>query len=111
MNDKDFNEVVSQRVQKIQSILQSKAVEYASDGDRLANFEDGARMHNITRERALNGMMLKHEVSVQEIIKNIDRGILPSVELLEEKIGDNINYLILLEASIKDKLCKLTPIN
>lgn len=106
MNNKDFYELVERRKQKITEVLIEKGKEYSTDNNKLHNFDKAARMRNISRERALDGMLLKHLVSVDDIIDNIDKGILPSRKLLDEKIGDCINYYILLEASIIDKINK-----
>lgn len=46
----------------------------------------------------------KHEVSIMDIIDDIDRGILPHPKLIDEKIGDSINYLVLLEALLYDRI-------
>ncbi len=106
MKTKDFNTIVEQRCNKIKAVLAKKASEYSFNDNRLHNFDVAARLKNETRERALLGMLIKHEVSTLDIIDNLDKGILPSVELLDEKLGDYINYLILLEASIKDRINK-----
>jgi hypothetical protein len=39
-----------------------------------------------------------------DILDNMELGKLPSEAMVDEKIGDLINYLVLVEASIKDKL-------
>lgn len=101
----NFNDVLSQRLTKIQNILGQKEKEYASGGDRFHNFRVAARIKNETPERALFGMWIKHLVSVIDIIDWIEtcpEKITP--ELLDEKIGDNVNYLILLEGMIKERL-------
>ena len=48
-------------------------------------------------------MFLKHFVSIQDIVEKIEtKGEYPEGDILEEKIGDAINYLILLETLIKE---------
>ena len=42
-------------------------------------------------------------VSVDDIIDGLARGIVPPKELVAEKIGDSINYLLLLEGLIEDE--------
>lgn len=106
-NFHDFDVVVSNRVKKIQSILGSKAKEYASGKDRYHNFHKAARMRDTTPERALDGMMMKHVVSVDDLLCWIDE--CPeklTVEIVEEKIGDHINYLILLEGLLKKRIAE-----
>ena len=57
-------------------------------------------------EKALLGMKTKHTVSILDIVDDLDTGNLPSGELLCEKIGDELNYLILLKALILERICK-----
>lgn len=99
-----FDEIVDARLEKIKNILGAKAEEYASVDDRFHNFNVAGRISGITPEKALYGMMLKHEVSVIDLIEMAD--IDPSKlneSLIDEKIGDNINYLILLEGLLKQR--------
>ena len=94
----DFTFTVSQRCSAIKNVLQAKAQEYASTTSRFHNFEVAARIANTTPEKALKGMMLKHEVSVMDLIEWAESSPQKlSIAIIDEKIGDNINYLILLE--------------
>lgn len=104
MTSEQFNEVLQCRVGQIYATLASKGKEYGRE-DRLHNFKDAANMNDQTPERALWGMLTKHIVSVKDIINDLEtQAFLPKVELIEEKIGDSINYLILLEALLKERL-------
>ena len=47
-------------------------------------------------------MELKHYVSIMDIVDNIEKE-LPSIEKLEEKFTDEINYLLLLKALILER--------
>lgn len=99
-----FDEIVKSRLEKIKEILGAKAAEYASQSDRFHNFNVAGRIAGITPEKALYGMMLKHEVSVIDLIESA--GSCPEKlndALIDEKIGDNINYLILLEGLLKQR--------
>ncbi len=106
MTTEDFNILVENRCRLIQQVLAKKAVEYAANDNRLHNFDVGVQLSGQSRENVIRGMMLKHEISVLDIIDNLKDGIIPTVEMVDEKLGDWINYLILLEASIKDKIKK-----
>jgi len=99
-----FDEILSTRLEKIKTILGAKAKEYASNDDRFHNFNVAGRIAGVTPEKALYGMMLKHEVSVTDLIELA--GAEPSKlneAIIDEKIGDNINYLILLEGLLKQR--------
>jgi hypothetical protein len=102
MNTEQFDKVVSNRLEAIKSTLISKAKEYAKgDEDRLHNFNRGAQITGQSREKVLQGFMLKHLVSVFDMIDDPSKA---TEYMIEEKCGDMINYLVLLEASFKDRL-------
>ena len=107
MKTEEFNKILESRITKLRNGLANKAKEYASGKkkDRLHNFHRAAESLRCTPPKALQGMMEKHVVSIKDIIDDIETdGILPSVEMLEEKIGDNIAYLVLLEAMVKEMI-------
>jgi hypothetical protein len=104
MTEKEFQDVLTTRLTKIKETLSSKAEEYATDNDKLHNFNVGARLTGQTRERVLWGFAIKHYISFLDILDSLDKGKLPTEALVDEKIGDLINYLVLVEASLKDRL-------
>lgn len=104
MIQEKFDEIVARRCNLIKEVLTVKAKEYAQPGDRLHNFDVAARISGLSRERCLDGFMLKHFVSYKDILNDIDMGKLPTREYLDEKVGDIINYLILFEASVIEKI-------
>lgn len=95
-----FEKVLKERLRKIEEILGKKAKEYAKNDDRYHNFNIAARIGNTTPEKALLGMMMKHIVSVMDLIEDTNSA---TFELIDEKIGDQINYLILLEGMMKSR--------
>lgn len=88
----------------MRSTLASKSKEYSTDSDKLHNFNRGASMTGKIREEIILGFALKHHISVLDIVDNINKGILPTEAMVDEKIGDLMNYLVLLEASIKERI-------
>lgn len=105
MSPEDFGQLVDARIAVCNQTLGRKATEYATD-DRLHNFKVAAALQGIEPETALLGMWAKHIVSVVDIVNKIEReGIIPSKELLSEKITDVINYPLLLEALIEERRC------
>ena len=109
MTEKEFQDVLTTRLTKIKETLSSKAEEYATDNDKLHNFNVGARLTGQTRERVLWGFALKHYISFLDILDNLDKGKLPTEAMVDEKVGDLINYLVLVEASLKDRLDAKLP--
>ena len=104
MTEFEFDELVDRRTSKIKASLIIKGKEYTRNNDPLHNFNMAAQVNNTTREKALWGFAVKHYVSFLDILNDIEKGILPKDDVIDEKIGDLINYLILAEASIKDKI-------
>ena len=99
MNTPDFNKVVEGQLSRIQNVLIKKAAEYNLDTDRLSVFKHAAAVSEETPEQALYGFMLKHIISVTDMINS--RGTY-SEELWNEKITDICNYLILLQGLLRD---------
>ena len=69
----------------------------------MHNFKVAAEIQNCTPITALAGMMAKHTVSVYDLIKKQENGFVVPREMWDEKIGDSINYLILLSALVQER--------
>jgi hypothetical protein len=104
MTEDQFDKLVTARLNLTRQTLIIKGKEYRRNNDPLHNFNVAAQLGNTTREKALWGFALKHYLSFMDILNDIEKNNLPTEELISEKIGDLINYLILCEASIKDKI-------
>ena len=109
MTREDFSRRVEKRVDLIRQTLLTKHKEYAKDDNVFRNFDEaagGLSLHGTSSE-VLWSYMTKHLVSVKDIVadnKPVDTAV------VSEKIGDVINYLILLEAMLNqqgEKHCKL----
>lgn len=98
MKTEQFNAIVTEQIKRCTDTLIKKAKEYATE-DRLHNFKVAAELEGITPVAALAGMMAKHTVSVYDMCKS---NIEYPVELWNEKIGDSINYLLLLSALVRE---------
>lgn len=104
MTEKRFDEVVDEVCEQISNVLKVKAKEYRRNNNPFHNFDIGSQRSGLIREKVLDGFLLKHEISIADITNDLEKGILPSKELLDEKFGDNIIYLIIKKASIIDKI-------
>ena len=99
-----FQKVLDERLEKIDNVLAKKAKEYMRNEDRLHNFNKAAQITGESREKILwNGFALKHYVSVCDIIEDIENKQVVTNDIIDEKIGDLINYLVLLEVSLKHR--------
>lgn len=100
-----FNALLDRRLSLIKATLASKAQEYAKDADRLHNFNRAAEMlgkqYGWTPVKAMLGMWSKHLVSVIDMANEASEGKIFEPHFIDEKIGDAINYLILMESLLK----------
>lgn len=109
MTREDFSNRVEKRIDLIRQTLLTKHKEYAKDNNVFRNFDEAAggfSLHSTSAE-VLWSYMTKHLVSIKDIVAD-NKPVDPSV--VSEKIGDVINYLILLEAMLNqqgEKHCKL----
>ena len=95
MNTTTFNRILEERLEQVGSVLGRKAAEYSQNDDRLHNFRLAATVNSQTLPEALWGMSTKHLVSIIDMVNTVKP---PTKPMADEKIGDMINYLILLEA-------------
>jgi len=98
MKASHFEGVLDAQFKRIRDVLVVKAAEYATE-DRLANFKKAAVLRGCTVPQAISGMMVKHTVSVFDMVEG---GKEFPIEVWDEKITDHLNYLILLRASLVD---------
>lgn len=98
MTGQRFEVLVEETLARCKAVLGIKAGEYAR-ADRLHNFKQAAHLMQVRPIDALAGMMAKHTVSIYDMIAD---GRDHPKELWQEKITDNINYLILLKALLEE---------
>jgi hypothetical protein len=104
MTEKRFDEVVDIFLNSIRETLIVKGKEYRRNNNPFHNFDIGSQRSGLIREKVLDGFLLKHEISIADITNDLEKGILPSIKMLDEKFGDNVIYLILKMTSIIDKI-------
>lgn len=96
-----FANSISEMVDKSLDTLIKKGKSYSSDEDRLHNFRVAAALQGISEKEALAGMLAKHLVSVFDMVKTDESRPRPySSAVWDEKIGDAINYLLILRAMV-----------
>ena len=102
MNNEIFTQVVTQRLEGVQATLLAKADEYAR-GDRLSNFKKIAAFRKKTPEEVLFGMVVKHIAALDDFIQDLDTGTIQAYPRWDEKIGDIMAYMILLDALAQER--------
>ena len=68
MKAENFNKIVEEQVEHIKQVLIKKADEYNLEADRLGFFKRAATFAQTTPEKALYGFLLKHLVSLNDMI-------------------------------------------
>ena len=116
MRHKEFEKLLKEIIERTTKVLSTKSDEYSTDSDKLHNFKRAGKMLNCTPEKALIGMWTKHIISILDIVDKIEADKFDNsiafidvnddydefIGTVEEKITDAINYLILLEALLKE---------
>lgn len=103
MHPDDFAKIVRHRFARCEQVLVEKGKEYSRNDDRLHNFKVAAAMDGSSPTMSLWGMWKKHLVSIIDMVDDIERGIIPSEKMVDEKLCDNINYSILFEGLIAEQ--------
>ena len=100
MTNEQFDTLVAVQFDRCAAILQNKSAEYASDADRLHNFNAGAALTGQTPRQVLFGFMLKHIISVADMAVSNAAYTAP---MWDEKLTDLINYCVLLRAVVAEE--------
>lgn len=104
---KGFEKIAKKVLDHCWDVLVVKGAEYSRDDNRLYNFDSAARKRNNHPIEALLGMKVKHDVSVDDLCAASIEGRYLKEEVVLEKIGDSINYLLLLAAMLMRENAKL----
>jgi len=102
MQREEFDKILEGLLAHCTKTLKSKAKEYAPSPDRLHNFKVAAQMNHETAPQACWGMATKHIVSIADMVRENHEFQHP-MPVWDEKIGDALNYLILLYACVKEQ--------
>lgn len=100
MNSEEFEVVVNDMLTLSREVLTTKNAAYNPDADKLETFKIAAGFTGETPSQALWGMAVKHLVAVK---KMIDSDAFYPPEVWNEKLGDSINYFLLLRALVVDE--------
>ena len=101
-----FDGILEQRLGLVKSTMLAKGKEYRRNENPFHNFEAGAKLTNQNREDVLKGFLLKHEISINDMLEDWRNGITPARHTVAEKFGDVINYFMILEAMMIDDIDK-----
>ena len=103
MTENRFEQIVDETLNQIREILLVKGAEYRRNQDPFHNFNQGAIKSQQHSLKVLDGFLLKHEISISDICNDIiyyDKK--PKIEIVNEKLGDNLIYLLIKKAMLID---------
>jgi hypothetical protein len=106
MESKRFDLIVNETLEKLQSLLVVKGKEYRRNGNPYHNFDEGAKNTGQIPEKVLHGFLLKHLISASDIRNDIELGVLPTIEKVEEKWNDILVYFLIEKAMIIERIKK-----
>ncbi len=104
MTPERFQEIVKELQAITTDTLANKAIEYSRNDNRFHNFIVAGRRLGCDPIQALVGMKEKHSVSLADMLDDLKNGKLPTITMLNEKFGDEINYLILEYAMFRERM-------
>lgn len=104
--EQKFEDAIAQTLHDIQELLLIKGKEYRRNNNPYHNFERGSEIQGKTREEVLQGFLLKHLISVEDMRNDLKNGILPTIEKVNEKYNDILIYF-LIEKAMMIENCKL----
>ena len=106
MNHVDFDKLVERETQRMKDVMCSKSADYSADDDKLFNFKLAAKLDGVSPIEALRGMWLKHRTSIRQGLDELISGKCRPEKWWIEKLTDDRNYSILLQALLMEKYFK-----
>jgi hypothetical protein len=106
MTEQRFDELVNATLEHLRDLLVVKGKEYRRNNNVFHNFDEGSKRTGLIREKVLDGMLLKHEISIADMTNDLAEGKLPKLHTVNEKFDDNLIYLLIKKMSIIDKIEK-----
>ena len=92
-------DIMEQQLAKCKTLLTSKNKEYSNEKSIIHNFDMASLLMGNLSVQALGGMMVKHTVSIYDMIQTYGLSDI-DIDKWDEKITDHINYLLLLKVII-----------
>jgi len=104
MDFKAFDELVERETKRMKDVMCNKSADYSAGDDKLFNFKLAAELDGVSPIEALRGMWLKHRTSIRQGLDELADGKpCRSKAWWLEKLTDDRNYSILLQALLEEK--------
>jgi len=96
--ERDFEKRIELTLEHIKGLLIEKGREYRRNANPFHNFERGAEISGRTREEVLQGFLLKHLISVEDLRNDSKFGNFPTIGKIHEKYNDILVYFLIEKA-------------
>jgi len=93
-----FEVAITRTIEELKELLLIKGKEYRRNNNPYHNFDRGAQITGNSREEVLQGFLLKHLISIEDIRNDMKLGITPNKENIEEKYNDILIYFMIEKA-------------
>jgi hypothetical protein len=107
MNNLQLEKFIEESQDARYKLRNERAKSYSRNSDRLHNFRRQAALKGTTPERALEGNLSKHVISIYDMLDDLDNGGHHSMKTWREKLHDAQNYLDLLHAMLAERYGEL----
>ena len=97
-SEQHFETVIDETLAQIKELLLVKGKEYRRNNNPYHNFEKGAQITGETPQKVLYGFQLKHLISLSDMRNDIELGVLPKKETVNEKYNDVLVYTLIEKA-------------
>jgi hypothetical protein len=122
MTDIEFDDIVTKTLVRVVALVsrKQKAVEYATDDDRLHNFNAAGKLLVVTPAEAAVGFAAKHWVSIRDLLDKAASEVIDATlregydvhlksreerrKVIDEKCDDAIAYFLLIKACLIQEL-------
>lgn len=101
----NFENLSQEMIQHVYKILFNKRAEYVGQNDDcLRNLKQPVSLMDSNPAEVCMWYDTKHFASMVKIAQEANRGVLPSLELLQEKVGDYLSYGLLYYACMVEMM-------
>ncbi len=101
-----FEAEIETTLRSLRTLLIEKGKEYRRNNNPFHNFERGAELSGRSPEEVLQGFLLKHLISAEDIRNDSKMGVFPKIEKIHEKYNDILVYFLIEKAMIMKKLAE-----
>lgn len=102
--EEQFERYIENTLQSLQLLIIDKGREYRRNNNPYHNFERGSILTGKPKEEVLQGFLLKHLISVEDMRNDAAKGVFPTESKIHEKYNDILVYFMLEKAMMLENV-------